>query len=401
MGKKTPAEIIMSSNGTTVKKNPKILFISNYLPEGGAGGGVILRDLLLEYPEDKLFWAAMYGPFNYSPVWKKSVGRHYFPFPKLGRYSQYWKLLEVKYVHRVFVKAYIRRLKRIINIWKPDLIWGVIQKLTVPLFSSVCETFSNIPIHISIHDDPILENTHHAFPFREIEFRNKLRIILNRTRSIDAVSNRLLKKYATERHLSAVVTRGADWDKSKIYFAKNKSVKSGVRVVLGGQGQCPSPWPQDLIRGFEAFEEKKCRNSSFHAYDIGFRGNDKNVFAESLISPSKFDEAMKTYHLGYICDPLNDYGKAFALTSFSTKLVTYVTHGLPFIYHGPQNSTAADFLEKFPAGVIVESHDPEDIKDAFGKLVDNFASAREACRIATLTDLNIDNIRNRLFEIIT
>jgi hypothetical protein len=386
-------------SGINSKKIPKILLVSHYLPEGGAGGGVILRDLLEEYPAEKLFWAGMYGPINYKKNWRKDIPRFFCPFLSPGRFFPYWNFFDVKFFHRLFAKSYTNRLMKVVSYFKPDLVWCIAEKETIPLLLNICEVLSNLPIHISIHDDPVIENEYSPQPFKQERFGESLKKILARASSIDAVSERLLQKYSRKDQGTAVVTRGVNPKDMVPYFGSPKKLCDGISIVLGGQGQCPEPWPFDLIGGFKLFNDFLGKNSSFHAYDTTFPENIRNMYPESLVSPHLFDEALKKYHLGYICDPQNNYGRQFAATSFSTKLVTYVTHGLPFLYHGPFDSTTLDFLSRYPAGKIVDSHDPKEISKGFYWLTKNYQRARKACEEATNNEFNIFKIRANLFKL--
>ena len=49
---------------------------------------------------------------------------------------------------------------------------------------------------------------------------------------------------------------------------------------------------------------------------------------------------------------------------FPTKLGTYLSSGVPILYHGPRNSSPTQFLERYPAGVCCHSNARSEIIDA-------------------------------------
>jgi hypothetical protein len=103
-------------------------------------------------------------------------------------------------------------------------------------------------------------------------------------------------------------------------------------------------------------------------------------------------------HIGYACDPFTASGRHFAATSFPTKIVTYLGAGLPFLYHGPRDSTVGDFLNSYKAGVIVEDQAPEALTDALTSILRNYTSMSRQFQRAARECFEGRVLRDRLFD---
>lgn len=383
---------------TDYSRLPKILLIADYLPEGGAGGGVILRDLLNTYPAEKLFWFAMEGSLRYKPTWRKEIKRSYTGMFCPGRFRHFLYKIEYGIGGRFFHRYLEIRLKQVVQDFKPDIFWFVVQKRTVPFSSRILKHYPKIPVHLSIHDNPLIENRYHSNPINQDKFKKDLDNLINSASSIDSVSQRMLTRFCSSNQKCAVVTRGIEKDKIPDHFGKPKKIGDHLKIVMAGMGQCPPPWPGDIIKAINLLKAKIPQKIEFHAFDFTFPHDGVTFFRNPIRPPSEFDQAMQDFHIGYAPDPMNEYGKEFAASSFSTKLVTYVTHGLPFLYHGPENSTAADFLDQFECGEIIEGHDPEKICRSLMKIITNYEKLHLNCKKASHEHFSIEKIRTRLFE---
>jgi hypothetical protein len=72
-----------------------------------------------------------------------------------------------------------------------------------------------------------------------------------------------------------------------------------------------------------------------------------------------------------------------AQTSFPNKISAYVAAGVPVFYHGPRESSPADFLQRYPVGQSCHSLDAADIQRTLRTLLfdralrESFARARQ------------------------
>lgn len=86
-------------------------------------------------------------------------------------------------------------------------------------------------------------------------------------------------------------------------------------------------------------------------------------------------------------------------TSFPSKLIAYLSCGVPVFYHGPIEGTPTAFLARFPAGVACHTLDPAGIAAALAGVVADpilLASARKAGAAAMSSELSTGTFRDRV-----
>jgi hypothetical protein len=86
-------------------------------------------------------------------------------------------------------------------------------------------------------------------------------------------------------------------------------------------------------------------------------------------------------------------------TSFPSKLISYLTCGVPVFYHGPEAGTPAAFLSRYPAGVTCHSLDPAVVAASIGDLVASpgkLLSAQKAADAVIAGELSAHTLQRRL-----
>jgi glycosyltransferase involved in cell wall biosynthesis len=91
------------------------------------------------------------------------------------------------------------------------------------------------------------------------------------------------------------------------------------------------------------------------------------------------------------------YGLSVRLC-FPGKVTTYLAAGRPILYHGPEDSSVVDFLERFPAGLGCHSMDEDDIVEALRRLIvdqEFYARAAQAGQAALNREFSARIFRRR------
>jgi hypothetical protein len=147
-----------------------------------------------------------------------------------------------------------------------------------------------------------------------------------------------------------------------------------------------------------ALREATGRRVEFHCFDPAVSPDEPFVKVHPLLPEREFDAFIGAMHIGYACDPLTPVGRRFAASSLPTKIITYIGFGLPFVYHGPRDSTVGDLLAKHHAGVIVESEDKDDVFRAFLEVVENYKVMQKACCAAAASEFDSSIIQGRVLS---
>lgn len=381
-----------------VGQYPRLFVLAAFAPEGGYGGGVVVRNMLEDYPAEKLMFYRQHP--HYYPIsnsWRPEIPRKTYPFRVAGR--------RFKIVDH-FWQKFGYRLEARTNAWAASLaarsfgaqaIWAIMDLKTLHAldrFMDICP----IPIHLSVHDDPIIFSKFRNYHWRSTEIDEVFARCLRRARSCDCISERLSKHYQEKYQVEPfVLTRGVDLrdhDRSLV----TRSFQDRISIVLSGHLYCPAPWPQNLLEALAIMRNDKNLPVELHVTGDSFKHVGKFVFSHGMVPEVKYEELLRKMDIGYASSPLTPSGRELAATSFHTKVVTYIGAGLPFLYHGPQDSTVGDLLQEYQCGVIVESQDSREIMAGFLKVIENYESMRQECCRAARECFDIALMRRKLLD---
>ena len=100
------------------------------------------------------------------------------------------------------------------------------------------------------------------------------------------------------------------------------------------------------------------------------------------------------------------FDKAYGLSvrlCFPNRLATYLAAGRPVLFHGPEDSSPARFLRRFPAGLCCHSLEEAKIIDSLRRLIidrEFYALATQACQAAREQELDLRVFRRRFAALI-
>ena len=373
----------------------KIMIVTSFPPEGGFGGGVILRSLLSKDIKNDVTWVNLNYTRN-ETCRTTAQGWHYYPTPIIIRGYTYLGKLGNRWL-KWKVQSFIKRLNQA---HKPDIIWMVLDyQIAEQLSYLALIKFHHL--HVSIHDDPRVVVSNNAYKYHTPERMQKwCAKVLKQADSIDCISDRMTAYIKSEvKHENVVtITRAlcdGKWKKPDIAFLDL------INIVMGGFGEMPPPWPHNLMNALILLEQKMGKPVVFHAFDNSLKphANDRLKVYE-LMPENRFDEFMASMHIGYACDPFETEAElAFAKTSMSTKVLTYIGHGLPVFYHGPADSTVGDLITKYDIGCICESNDSVEIVTVLGKIINKYEHYTEKEKDVIDEVFNLNVLQQKLIKL--
>lgn len=369
-----------------MNKMTNVLILADYLPDSGWGGGVIIRSLIQNtLPNVSFHWTTFSVKQNQSPKAYPNV--EIIPFKP--RYIRGQGMFRI--IRNIDSIRFSNDLNAVINQHQIDVLWIVLGVTYNELYrTSVLSQKLIIPYHVSVHDDPILEL---PAPHRK-NGRAAFQKILRNAATIDVISERMQQNYKQQYNAdSIVITRGIHAN-----FPKNNlRTQTPVQLLMGGYANVPAPWPQPLIEAVERLN--KDQPYHLHLFDpklLAWKG--PHVTVHNQIPESEFNEILKSISIGYACDDLNAERLSFAQLSLPTKIITYIGAGIPFIYHGPKDSTVGDLLTHYDAGIIVSDNDTEELYNAFKQLMTNYDYYQQNCLLALKEKFSGDMIQKQFYQ---
>lgn len=345
----------------------KILILANYLPDGGWGGGVIVRSLIQHPPSSvSLNWTTFDSSLNQSSSPYSNI--KILPFTPnyikgQGKFKLIRKIDSIQFAHN---------LNALIHTHHIDLLWIVLGVTYNELYRlSILSERLKIPYHVTVHDDPIVE----LEASQKKEGSGLFQTLLSNAQSIDVVSERMQRTYKQDYNVeSIVITRGIPATFPNNHLRKKES----IQILMGGYGNVSTPWPLPLIESIERMQNT--RPCFLHLFDPKLKNIESfHVKVYDSLPEVEFNEILSTIDIGYACDDLREERLPFAQLSLPTKIITYIGAGIPFVYHGPKDSTVGDLLSEYEAGIIVSTNNSEDLYNAFTMLLANYDYYQQNC----------------------
>lgn len=378
----------------------KVLILSGFPPEGGGGGGVIIRSLLNEISEEKIFWYSLVKDKTIKKWWRPNILRS-FPFISIPGLSYkpifYINKYAFSYIFLIFSILKIRKVKKQ---WEPNFIWIIVDKeLIYEMYILVLAL--KLPWHISVHDDPGISK---LLSGKKISTKDQMyfKYLMQNAKSIDCISNNMSNYYKNMYNVDSIVlTRGVSPEKTVSKSKRKLFENNQINIVMGGWGDCPLPWPKCVIEALVILEKKTQMKVQFFAFDPIFKEvNNSSIIYCPRMQNDEYEIFLDKMDIGYAPDPLIDKFALFAKTSMSTKIVTYISACIPSLYHGPKDSSINEIFSRYQAGEIMDSNNPIEIANAFYKLIENSSTYRENCIQLACNDFNENLLQLRLSELV-
>jgi len=363
-----------------------ILIFSNYLPNQGWGGGVIIRSLTNNHPKNcKLFWTKF--KLKESQVNQTCNGITLLPFK-----TNFFRGRGISdAILKIESLAMVKNLNQLIAQNKIDKVWFVLGASYDNLYTinQLCLNLK-VKYHISVHDDPIVEIKESRRNKASHYFKN----LLSKADSIDVISTRMQTLYKKLYDVDAmVITRSIPDD-----FPQNDAINPSAKtIVMAGYGNASEPWPKPLLKACEELNKKE--NYQLLLFDPKLRKYESNnVTVSNLINETEFNEILKSTTFGYACDDLDAKRIHFAQLSLPTKIITYIGAGIPFIYHGPKDGTVGDLLSQYETGIIIDTNNKNDLVNGFLKLESNYQFYQNNCHLARQTLFSQRQVQKLFFD---
>ena len=247
-----------------------------------------------------------------------------------------------------------------------------------------------IPYHVSVHDDPILEIKESKKKYARKFFGE----ILKRAHSVDVISTRMQSSYENDFGIQPIVITRCIPDN---FPHNNKITTNKINILMGGYGNAQKPWPNPLLQAIDQLNENV--NCQLHLFDPKLKPYESEIVKiYNLIQEEKFNAVLETTNLGYACDDLAPENRKFAQLSLPTKIITYIGAGIPFVYHGPKDSTVGDLLAQYEAGIIVETNNPDALYNAFQMLLAGYGHYHKNCKLAKEKLFSAQVVQDNFFQ---
>jgi len=404
------------ANRATTVNAPRLLIVSPVAPVPDGVGGVYLRDLCLMYPADRLAFAILpgigSGPWPEALDGAPRVVLDAVPergFNRWGRRVQEsTRGLFDRYVDAQHLPKLVDQIAAFAAQTKPDLLWVPLAGPTMINIAGMLPSRLGVPMITTVWDPPDYALSHywgirgHALERVMTRFGDAIRESVR-----CAVASTEMKEAYQQRYGTPCVPMihglpASDWlaatgmrspnDRFTVGYAGSLYARRewDALVECLGSRQWRVAGRETVVRVLAASFEVRVAGPA----RIEFLGWHSTADAVRILSGCD---------VCYVPYWFDDAFRPGVELSFPNKVSLYLAAGRPILFHGPERSTPARFLERWPVGVVCHSLDPRAIADALTVAASDeafHARAAEAIPQVLRAELGLHVFRRRFAEFI-
>jgi len=415
---------------------PRLAVMAGFKPDDISGGPLNIRMLLRNYPGDKVYWLNSKPDANkklwnnISAYWnsldtKKSGTFHFYSM--VNNFLWYF---DIKFLRKIWMS---KKYSKIFQNAAEFVLWQVWTRLEAFLAHRFCIIKkvdvcfmvldwpfipfawrfirrSRLPVHIRVDDDPksavqIMNKPWDIADKIDRAFEECYRM----SESREVVSEGMRLHYYERFNCDAVVKLPINDTPLKQYNKKKRAdISKNLKIIHLGHLRRPELKNLEyFMEALTILREKYSVNVSIDFFGRDIKRYSKikiPVFASihGWVSMDVLEKYLDEAHFSYVAYTFSREHSNFIKTSFPSKILSVLKKQLPVLFHGPTCSTAYYFLEKFQAGLVLNTMEPEKIAESLAKISDNdFYKMQNECIRALSGEFNEKSIAKSWVAAIT
>ncbi len=358
---------------------PRVLLLVNSNPAGSGVGELFLREIGLAYPAGRLV--------RYSAVQRRELAGEatWLGFRSITRYvaTARWPGLSSLREWLFAVATEDRMVEEIVALVadeKIDLVWAVLSNGPIIRVAERIARSRVVPMVSTVLDDPEYFGRNQMLdPLTRRYMMAQFSAVLGRTVRISVISESMRDYYQNRYGVQSIIMRHGIDERLYIDWNSNRLSRGIIKIGFAGSLYAKNEW-NALLRAIDS-KDGRIAGKEVRVYFIGRfpRIGAKISACVERLGPMSFESTLRTLgtmsmaYLPYWFDARNAMA---ARTSFPGKLSAYAASGLPVLYHGPRDSSAARFLGLYPFGVCCHSLDEPAIYEAIVRIVGDTGFSR-------------------------
>jgi hypothetical protein len=260
--------------------------------------------------------------------------------------------------HEIFARLLARRVAAWARPFAPQVLWVLPELHAVPVALQLVRRL-RVPVHLTIHDAHECASDSVVPECCMPAYMARVRRLVGASCSLDAVTEELCKHAAAYRG-GEMCWRAIPpgMDPRLMWSPQEWPGADTIRIAFCGSMRAPArQWAECMAK----------LAARYHRVEVTVISSDSDaaIPAVSGVSirrmPYVEDDGELLHmlrrngtHAGYLGLWKEPARALFALTSLSSKVVTYAAAGIPILYDGPERSAVAGLLGKYNAGLTVD-----------------------------------------------
>ena len=396
---------------------PRTLLLTSTPPGDGSVGEVFLRDLCRYYPKDRLCCFAVTSPayavgvpspeLEWLPIIVRQLPPEQVFGPLTRRLGSLISFLTYQTVGRIRLSPLIGEAVRFGEQHGVELVWAVLNSPSTIRMATQVASRLRVRMVSLIWDPPetlALNRGFDRFSRRALlrEFADVLHTSVGYGVASEGMRDEYREQYGIE---SVVMTRGIN---ARLWRVTAGMPDDSAPFIIGFAGSmyARQEWQALLAAlssiGWRLEDREIMMRVMGNRLDLRAKGDKMRVEYWGWRSTEETIELMSQVHVAYLpywFDPL--YSTSVRLC-FPDKLITYLAAGRPVLYHGPEDSSPARFLARYPVGLCCHSLEPSMIVETLHRFVVDqnlYTRAASACQAALDAEFSPGVIRRRFAEL--
>ena len=347
---------------------PRLLVATEFSPnsKGGGGSGALMRQMLKDWPVDKLFWWSCLPERDEFFGQKTAAQRVALISQKLYP-NRRWRAQKLWLLEKFWVPRAARHFQKTLEIFKPEAVWAHPHAWAIPPLARALPS-AGMGFHVSMHDymdtngfitrfgsrfctqlAAMADQLYAAAATRDAICRAMVDDLYQRT-GRDGPINRAGLEQADFDYLSA--NPAPDNGPIRIAYAGTIVVEKEFEIFARALAQVRSQLPRPLTLDF--FGDHSYRSRSW--FDPAWMNEHGSMPAAQL------SLAARECSWGFSPMSLTDDDPRYNRFSLPTKFVSYLAAGLPVITLGHPESTVVQMASRYQVGLCLKSDDLESMR---------------------------------------
>ena len=353
---------------------PRLLVASEFPPNAGGGGPAVVRQMLKDWPVEKLFWWSCLP--ERDCLFGQRVAAHAVAAmpPKLFPHR---RALALKswLLEKTWTPWATNHLLRTLKKFRPEVIWVIPHQWAIPPLARVLLS-SDLKFHVTMQDYMDSRGPIRRFgASRANEFARLAGQLYAKAATRDATSHPMIADLRARLGAEAAQMLHAGLEREDFeYLTRRPPNSTGqIRIVYAGSISV-EPTFAHFIKALEAIRHRLPKPVSIEVFSAhSYR--DREWFDASWmhergnVPDPQFTNALRECDWGFAPMLLTeeDPGHFF---SFPTKFISYLAAGLAIVTLGHERCSVVKMAESYRVGACVTSADLETLKS---KLLEVFS----------------------------
>lgn len=345
---------------------PSLLVATEFPPNGAGGGAAVVRQMLKDWPAEKLYWWS-YRPDSNELFGRKVAGHAVAVLPRRLAPNRRWALQKSWLLGKFWVPWAARYLRKTVRKFKPDVVWAIPHAWAIPPLARVLPA-SSVSFHVSIHDYVGVHGAAKGLGADRCgQMAKQVEELYSLAVTRDAISRQMLEDLEERTGAKGTINR-AGLDQNDFDFLAREHCVPRQSIRIGYAGSIPATDEFALVvrtlgeiraqlscaLTLELFGDHSQRSQSW--FDPSWMSEHGNLPAAALA------KALKECDWGFSPMRLTDDDPRYNHFSLPTKFVSYLAAGLPIIVVGHPESTVVKMATQYEVGICLTDGNPEVLK---------------------------------------